>query len=97
MLKCFVIGITGTKGKTSTTLYVYNFLKKCKKNVCYIGTHHIYYNELKIDTNNTTLEYKKLLDILYAYNIKPKYIIMEVSSHGINQCRINNIKFENNK
>lgn len=61
--------------------------------MCYIGTHLIYYNNLKINTNNTTLEYSQLLEILKKYNIKPKYLVMEVSSHGINQARINNLKF----
>lgn len=81
-------------GKTSTSLYVYEYLKLYKKDVCYIGTHYVYYKNLKINTNNTTLEYNELIKIFDEYKIAPKYIVMEVSSHGINQARINGLKFD---
>lgn len=90
----FTIGITGSCGKTSTTLYLYYFLKKYYSNVCYIGTHKILYNDLIIDTDNTTLEIDKLYYYFSKYNINPKILIMEVSSHGINFARINCFKFD---
>ena len=89
-----VIGITGSCGKTSTTLYLYYFLKKQGVDVCYIGTHKIYYKDIVIETKNTTLE----IDLLYTYfrsnNINPELIVMEISSIGINEARINSFKFK---
>ena len=92
--KILTIAITGSCGKTSTTLYIYHFLKKKNMNVCYIGTHKILYNDEEITTKNTTLEIDKLTYYFKKYNIFPKIIVMEVSSHGINQARINNFKFD---
>ena len=89
----YVIGITGSCGKTSTTLYLYNFLKYYFNDVCYIGTHKIYYNDIQIETKNTTLEINILKEYFDKYNINPKIIVMEVSSIGINEARINNFKF----
>lgn len=91
--KVFTIGITGSCGKTSTSLYIYHILKEQYKNVCYIGTHKILFNNIEIKTNNTTLEIDKLIELFIKYHIKPKIIIMEVSSHGINQARINCFNF----
>lgn len=90
---CYIIGITGSCGKTSTTLYLYNFLKNHYNDVCYIGTHKIYYNDICIDTKNTTLEINVLRNYFETYDIQPKIIVMEISSIGINEGRINNFKF----
>ena len=92
--KIFTIGITGSCGKTTISSYLYYFLKTKIKNILYISTHKIYFNDLIINTNNTTLEINNLIDILLTYKIKPKMIIMEVSSHGINQARINCFKYD---
>ncbi len=90
----FTIGITGTCGKTSTSLYLYYFLKKHNYDVLYIGTHKIYYQNKIIETKNTTLEIDVLIKHLIKNNINPKYIVMEVSSIGINEARINAFKFD---
>lgn len=89
----YIIGITGSCGKTSTCLYIYYFLKKHNKDVCYIGTHKILYQDLMIETFNTTLEVDRLIFYLKKYHINPKIIVMEVSSHGINFARINCFNF----
>lgn len=60
----------------------------------YIGTHKILFNKLEIETLNTTLNIDHLISILNKYKIKPKMIVMEVSSHGINQARVNCFKFD---
>ena len=91
--KIYTIGITGSCGKTSTSLYVYYVLKNHNYDICYIGTHKIIYKDLLINTSNTTLETHKLIQIFNKHHIKPKYIVMEVSSHGINQARINCFDF----
>ncbi len=91
--KIFVIGITGSCGKTSTSLYIYHFLKNHQVDVCYIGTHKILYKNLQLDTSNTTLEIDQLYDYFIKNCIFPKIIVMEVSSHGINLARINCFHF----
>ena len=61
--------------------------------ICYIGTHKILYKDKCIETKNTTMEISKLYEIFVNNDINPKYIVMEVSSIGINEARINCFKF----
>ena len=89
------IGITGTNGKTTTGFMTYQLLKKVKVNVAYIGTIGFFYNDNFEKTLNTTP------DILAIYNmiLKAKkngcnVIILEASSIGIVEGRINGIEFD---
>lgn len=91
--KVKVIGVVGSCGKTTTALYLYYFLKAHEHDVCYIGTHKILYKNTCIQTNNTTPEANLLLQTLKDYGIFPKWIVMEVSSHAINEGRINFLRF----
>ena len=62
--------------------------------ICYIGTHKILYKDKVIETKNTTMEINELYEIFINNDINPKYIVMEVSSIGINEARINCFKFD---
>ncbi len=93
--KLKIIGVTGTNAKTTTSLAIYYYLKYINIPVMYIGSNGVYYNDIKIKTNNTTLgiiDLYKYLNLAYKNNIK--YISMELSSIGIDQRRIHEIFFD---
>ena len=88
-----LIGVTGTDGKTSVSLMLYQLLN-IFDTAAYIGTNGFIYNDNKITTNNTT----PTLDNLYKFfdicrNNNIKYIVMEVSSEGLLHNRCHNIVF----
>ncbi len=89
-----VIGITGTKGKTTSSLLIYNILKKCNIPVGYIGSNGIYYADKQINTVNTTPEsydlHKYMREML---DNGIKTVVMEVSSQALKMARVHGIKF----
>ena len=86
-----IIGITGTNGKTTTAYLLYQALNKVSS-CSYIGTIGYYNNNEIININNTT---PGLIDLYkYIYENDSKYVVLEVSSHAIDQRRIGNIKFD---
>lgn len=94
--KPIVIGITGTNGKTTTSYLLYQYLKWLKNDVLYIGTSWIYsYNSLIEKTesiNNTTPSISYLIKYLWFNSYD--YVILEISSQGIEEGRILGIKFD---
>ena len=89
------IGITGTNGKTTTGFMTYQLLRKTNNKVAYIGTIGFFCNDDFEKTLNTTP------DILATYNyiLKAKekgcnIIILEASSIGLMEGRLNGIKFD---
>ena len=90
-----IIGITGTKGKTTTAMIVYDFLRKLNINAAYIGTLGVYFKDKHIDLDNTTpdiLTLNKIFKTLRDNNIT--HVVMEVSSHALNEERIKGLYFE---
>ena len=51
-----IVGITGTKGKTTTALTAYQILNKCGYAAAYIGSNGVKYAEKNLITANTTPE-----------------------------------------
>lgn len=89
-----IIGITGTKGKTTTSYMIKNILEEAGKKVAICGTLGAYINGCHIEERNTTPpadELYKLIDL--AKSSGCEYFVMEVSSQGIKQCRVAGIKF----
>ncbi len=90
-----VIGITGTDGKTSTTLLLAQALSSCNKKVGVISSEGSgLFPSLK--KNNYTTP---TIDIIYKYyekylSKKCDYIIIECSSQGLHQGRVNGINFD---
>lgn len=94
-----VIGITGTNGKTSTTYLIYNYLKQINQEVVLIGSNGIFYDDIHIETNNTTPNLSLIYQTIVKYyqshkNNKTKYLVIECSSQGIRNNRLFGISFD---
>lgn len=89
-----IIGITGTNGKTTISTLIYNALILSKKNVALIGTNGIYINNEKIEATHTTPSVSQLIKLFIDFKINNiEYIVMEVSSHALDQYRVAFINF----
>jgi len=90
-----VIGITGTKGKTTTTYMVKSVLEKAGRKVGLIGTIEMIIGEKRVPANNTTPEsyviqeaFREMLDAGLDT------CVMEVSSQGLMMHRTDGFTFE---
>jgi UDP-N-acetylmuramyl-tripeptide synthetase len=88
------IGITGTKGKTTTSHLIYFLLNRLNQRACLIGTIKYLIGDKEYAATNTTPDYLSLRKIFQEAKIAGiNYVVIEVSSHAIEQNRINGIKF----
>ena len=93
--KVKIIGITGTKGKTTTSFMIKSILEEAGFKVGLIGTLGIFYNDKYIETNNTTPESFVIQRAFYDMkNDNVDYIVMEVSSQSLKYNRVYGIKFD---
>ena len=93
--KMKLIGITGTKGKTTSSLLIYNILKDNGIPVGYIGSNGISYNDIQASTVNTTPESYYLHEYLRKmYDAGIRTVVMEVSSQALKMARVHGIKFD---
>jgi len=92
--KLNVIGITGTNGKTTTSFIIKEILTEAGFKTGIIGTIFYEIGERRIMSTNTTPESFDLIE-MFSEMIKNncKFVVMEVSSHGIDQKRIEGIDF----
>ena len=89
------IGITGTNGKTSTTLILKDILEADGKKVIQIGTLGIIPKIQSLDFSLTTPDPVSLFQVLhYAVEEKFDYAVLEVSSHALSQNRVDSIVFD---
>ncbi|EOS78722.1 UDP-N-acetylmuramyl-tripeptide synthetase [Dorea sp. 5-2] len=93
--KLKVIGITGTKGKTTTTYMVKSILEGVGHKVGLIGTIEAVIGDKSIPANNTTPE-SYTIHQYFAEMIKAgcDSVVMEVSSQGLMLHRTAGIQFE---
>ena len=90
-----VIGVTGTKGKTTITNYVSEVLNASKVNTGVIGTNGTFYNGISEKTVNTTPESYELHRIFRTMlDNGVKCVSMEVSSGGIMMERVTDVDFD---
>jgi UDP-N-acetylmuramoyl-L-alanyl-D-glutamate--2,6-diaminopimelate ligase len=90
-----VVGVTGTNGKTTVTAGIYSFLLDLNEKVALQGTRGFFINSNKIeDKVMTTPSILETINHMRLANIDGcRYFIMEVSSHAIDQNRIEGINF----
>lgn len=93
--KMKIIGITGTKGKTTTSFMLKQILEKQGKKVGLIGTIAIYIGDKKVkNSDRTTPESNKLQEILdKMYQLGIEVVIMEVSSQSLKLDRVAGMEF----
>ena len=91
-----LIGVTGTKGKTTTTFMIKDILVKEGRNVGLIGTLGTYINDKKVLENDRTTPESIDLQKIFAKMVEQKveYVVMEVSSQSIKSHRIDGCKFD---
>jgi UDP-N-acetylmuramoyl-L-alanyl-D-glutamate--2,6-diaminopimelate ligase len=78
--KLKMIGVTGTKGKTTTTFLIRSLLEEAGFKTGLIGTIYNIVNEQRLSTRNTTpasLELQHLLAEMVK--VETEYVVMEVS------------------
>ncbi|MCS7244588.1 MAG: UDP-N-acetylmuramoyl-L-alanyl-D-glutamate--2,6-diaminopimelate ligase [candidate division WOR-3 bacterium] len=93
--KLFVIGITGTNGKTTTTHIIYQALNMLGYKSGIIGT---IINDLVIRKEIPKLTTPESLDlqryIFEILNSGGKFLVMEVSSHALSLHRVDDVDFK---
>ena len=90
-----VVGVTGTNGKTTVTAAIYSFLLDLGEKPALQGTRGLFAQEKRIEEKSMTTP--SILETLHnmkqTFELGCKYFIMEVSSHAIDQKRIEGLRF----
>ncbi|MFC0558427.1 UDP-N-acetylmuramoyl-L-alanyl-D-glutamate--2,6-diaminopimelate ligase [Halalkalibacter alkalisediminis] len=87
-----MIGITGTNGKTTTSYLLHHILQHNGKTVARLGTVEYVINGDKRESSLTTPDAILLQQMLHES--EDEYVVMEVSSHGIDQYRVHGPMFD---
>jgi UDP-N-acetylmuramyl-tripeptide synthetase len=91
----WVIGITGTNGKTSISHWLSQCFNYLKRKTAVVGTLGCGFPNQITQTSNTTPDAILLQGMLANYLANQAEIVaMEVSSHGLHQGRVNGVKFD---
>jgi len=90
-----VVGVTGTNGKTTVTATIYSLLIDLGYKVGLQGTRGVFATDKRVvDKSMTT---PSILETLYNMKLTAEYsceyFVMEVSSHAIDQNRIEDLSF----
>jgi UDP-N-acetylmuramoyl-L-alanyl-D-glutamate--2,6-diaminopimelate ligase len=92
--KMKVVGVTGTNGKTSVATLLFRMFRKLGYNVGLLSTVQNQINEEVIPSTHTTPDAVNLNRLMkQMYDAGCEYCFMEVSSHAVDQNRIEGIKF----
>ncbi len=93
--KLRIVGVTGTNGKTSTTYMLKSIAEQCGLKVGLIGTIRNMIEDEVLYTQRTTPASVDLQEILKKMlDRSVDLVIMEVSSHSLDQKRVYGIDFE---
>ena len=89
-----LIAVTGTNGKSSVSDFYFQLLKLNKIKVASIGTLGIKSKNIRRNLQNTTIDPIRMGQILSKLKSqKINNVIMEASSHGLTQHRLDGLKF----
>lgn len=90
-----MVGVTGTNGKTSTTYMIKAIAEQTGAKVGLIGTIRNLIGQRVLETERTTPESVDLQRILREMkNDGVELVVMEVSSHSLDQHRVHGIDFD---
>lgn len=92
--KLKLIGVTGTKGKTTTAYMIRDIMLASGKKTGMIGTIYNTYGDVKIESSRTSpesLDLQKLLRDMVDNEIE--FVVMEVSSHALALDRVYGLKY----
>lgn len=90
-----MIGVTGTKGKTTTTHMIKSVLEAAGRKVGMIGTNGVYFMGHHEDTANTTPESYELQKLFRRFvDAGCDTALMEVSSQGLMMDRVAGIHYD---
>ena len=90
-----IVAVTGTNGKSSVADFFYQILSLNKASVASIGTLGVFSKKYKKRTNLTSMDplsLNKNLEILSKNKVN--YVILEASSHGLKQKRLDNLNIK---
>ena len=89
-----LIAVTGTNGKSSVSDFYFQLLKLNKIKVASIGTLGVKSKNIRLNLQNTTIDPIRMGQILSKLKSqKINNVIMEASSHGLTQHRLDGLKF----
>ena len=90
-----VVGVTGTNGKTTVTALIYSLLIDLGQSCALQGTRGLFVDDRPIEAKHMTTP--SILETLWnmkrAREAGAEYFVMEVSSHAIDQERIEGLEF----
>ena len=90
-----VIGVTGTKGKTTTTYLIRSILEQSGARTGLIGTIAYEIGKKSYEANNTTPSALTLAELLSEMaDERCSWAVMEVSSHALEMKRVLGVEFE---
>ena len=90
-----LVGTTGTNGKTTTTFLLKSILEAAGKKVGLMGTIHNEIMDMELPAKHTTpdpYQLHAMLDRMAEAGCE--YVVMEVSSHALDQHRLDGCEFE---
>ena len=91
-----LVGITGTKGKTTTSFMIKKILEKSGRKVGLIGTIATYIGDKKLEDSERTTPESNKLQALFALMAKEgcEVVVMEVSSQSLKLNRVAGCDFD---
>ena len=90
-----LIGVTGTNGKTTSSLLIFKALRELGISAGWIGTLGYYINDREFSTGHTTPDIVELNSIFASMAGEGvQYVVMEVSSHALALDRVYGVEFD---
>ena len=93
----FVIGVTGTDGKTTTTSLIYHILKRAGKKVAMITSVGAYIGDTLYDIGfhvTTPSAFAVQQYLRKAVDTGNEYVVLETTSHALDQYRVHGVDYQ---